>query len=606
MTVLLRRSRTRCLLIVIGPLVFGAIHFLLALGGSPAIAAEAGTPDYSSPPKTFLTFLKAIKADDVAAAKQCYLAPDGNWGRVVDAMVGKWIAARRFTRTARSKLPRKEYLKLEQDDCTWDDCTDAAIDRTIDRLRHVDLDMRENRGALWIAWQNEDGRESQPRFRYFGSRPVARFRRIGNAWKLDAEWECGFHRAADVFDPECWVYFSPEAPDKWERMATGIEQGKLRTADQIEQAARKERSDADARIETLRKKNPPEPIRARFFAAWNTNSRFTREYYAGRGALWGLCTWSRRLMEAETARANSQEERLAAAEAHVLRMRDARHTMAGRMAYGRVVARTLPSMDYYLADAELLLQRAQAKPSDPIFPLRHGLDRQAAADLTYQEYVNEAQLALWDFTRPKDDQHFPRVFPSLPDMCRWSRHLLTAEMEMANTPEKRRAAADAYRARTAEIETLKTEIGKATTPTDVADADLSFARAEGEVLIAQLHAGNEGKSPAVQAALRARVPTAKAAVDYAWNMRFITRLGFISLDDLYERSMRLKDALTAVAGTSAGKVAAASEHLTRMRKMQEHVKPLVDAGRLPTFEYWSTQYYIAEAELLLEKARAVK
>jgi hypothetical protein len=46
------------------------------------------------------------------------------------------------------------------------------------------------------------------------------------------------------------------------------------------------------------------------------------------------------------------------------------------------------------------------------------------------------------------------------------------------------------------------------------------------------------------------------------------------------------------------------DHLTRMKKLQQPVKEWVEAGRVPTFELWATDYYIAEADISVVHARA--
>src|SRR5438128_2146503 len=93
----------------LGRSLVAGVFLVVAGGWSRGYAA-----DYSTPEKAFQTFLKAVKANDLAAAKRCWFISDSNELRVLDTVVGQWIAGRRLSATAKSKFTAKEMDLLKE------------------------------------------------------------------------------------------------------------------------------------------------------------------------------------------------------------------------------------------------------------------------------------------------------------------------------------------------------------------------------------------------------------------------------------------------------------------------------------------------------------
>src|SRR5438552_11886207 len=122
---------------------FAGVFLVVACGSCCGYAA-----DYSTPEKTFQTFLQAVKANDLAAAKQCWFISDNDAAGVLDVLVGKWITARRLRAAAQSQLPASEISLLEEEGVLSESCTDEAIDRTLGRLSHAEVEVRGDSAKL--------------------------------------------------------------------------------------------------------------------------------------------------------------------------------------------------------------------------------------------------------------------------------------------------------------------------------------------------------------------------------------------------------------------------------------------------------------------------
>jgi hypothetical protein len=77
----------------------------------------------------------------------------------------------------------------------------------------------------------------------------------------------------------------------------------------------------------------------------------------------------------------------------------------------------------------------------------------------------------------------------------------------------------------------------------------------------------------------------------------------VNEDELYRWSKYWRDAATALAATQVDKIAAAQAHLDRMRELNKWTKEFHEAHRISTYSYWATEYYVADAELLLSQAK---
>jgi hypothetical protein len=138
---------------------------------------------------------------------------------------------------------------------------------------------------------------------------------------------------------------------------------------------------------------------------------------------------------------------------------------------------------------------------------------------------------------------------------------------------------------------------KKMTPQDAALA--TYFRADAEVRLAEAKANGPVKKPSGESA-HMRLDAAKIAYQ-EFLAEFLEDRS--SPETLYEVSTYWRDAATALAVTKADRVGAAAEHLARMKMIYPRVKANHEAGRISTYEFWAAEYYVAEAEILIRRAR---
>jgi hypothetical protein len=575
---------------------------LLFLGtGPPGVAEKDSDPDaavakpsadYRTPQKTLQTYLRAVKANDAAAAKQCWVISDKNKSDVLDILVGDVITAHRLNEVVRSKFPAQGRELLGKDQVTRDSCTDEAIDRTLERLKDAEVEVRGDTAKLWVRWQDNDGREEQPVFRYSGSIPIARFRLVNGAWKIDANKEIGFQRPADFFEPAGWFYFYPGWVAIEKQILADVENGKVQTAEQTAKAHETRRQAFLAEVEAERKRRHLDPDKACFFAAWRITQRMTRVFSAGAYVDTGgnFSLWSSRLMEAEKALSRGEAERIAVAEAHLDRMRDARKAVREHVAFGHLGMGHYLAADFYAAEAKAQVAEAKTGPAAKSKPAPAAPTRLAAARLKYENYWQEYRSQA-DETR--------RQLP-LDTALAWSRRWLDAEMVLG-TDSEQRAAAKGYLARAKELEKLAKAWLDAGRLGNTDYSAVIFYRADAQFLFERLKAeGRLDPRPSFEAA-RVRREAAQAVYEGYWKE---TRAGRGSVEKVYEWSCHWRDAARTTQTSPAERVALAEAHLSRMRELQKPIKERYSEGRIPAWELWATEFYIAEAELLLSAAKA--
>src|SRR5438876_6873517 len=126
----------------------------LVLALSQPIAAETPSGSFATPKATLATFLRAIKANDAAAAKKCWVVSDGNKSGVLDVLVGDWLAARRFQQSLRSKFGSKGGELLEEY-LSATELTDEAIDETLQGLNSADSADNGNTAKVRLRWRED-------------------------------------------------------------------------------------------------------------------------------------------------------------------------------------------------------------------------------------------------------------------------------------------------------------------------------------------------------------------------------------------------------------------------------------------------------------------
>jgi methylphosphotriester-DNA--protein-cysteine methyltransferase len=131
----------------------------------------------------------------------------------------------------------------------------------------------------------------------------------------------------------------------------------------------------------------------------------------------------------------------------------------------------------------------------------------------------------------------------------------------------------------------------------VQDASLAtYFRADAEVRLDESKANGPVKKPLGESA-RVRLDAAKAAYQ-----GFLAE-GRCEPEQFYTVSSFWRDAALALAATKPERIGAATEHLARMKTVYTRIKATHDEGRIPTYELWAAEYYVAEAEILLRRAR---
>jgi hypothetical protein len=145
-----------------------------------SLPAFAGEPDLSSPASAVRSYLAATKANDVETAKKCWSVDDENVSRTLDVIVGMWIETRKLVAATDAKFGADGLKLLGRWNRT--NCTDRAIDRTLERVADATVRQGETAARLIITWHVED-RATDPAFLF--DFPF-RLRRAGDQWKLDA------------------------------------------------------------------------------------------------------------------------------------------------------------------------------------------------------------------------------------------------------------------------------------------------------------------------------------------------------------------------------------------------------------------------------------
>jgi hypothetical protein len=303
----------------------------------------------------------------------------------------------------------------------------------------------------------------------------------------------------------------------------------------------------------------------------------TRRFFADNfGNMYALCRWSRIWAEAEIAQSRTAAERQSAAQAHLERIGRV-HKHAVDRANRKISFRAEPfGADYYLADAEVFL--AQTKDGTL------GEDALAAA----RRRANAAcQIYEIDRKESIEDKYF------LGNALWWSGVWKDAEFAVNPTKAGQLATAKAYLERTLQLEDMAKKAFENPSDTILAAA---WYHADAEILVFQVQ--TDGGQPLPLKPAKARVDAAKASYESYWK-DYLAGPGFEGA--IYEWSKKWRNAALALAKTQAEKIAINEAHLKRMRELDQLEVKKVPGGLLDGANV--TEYYIAEAETLLSKAK---
>lgn len=202
------------------------LTLLAALATFPAFA---GGPDLSSPPAAVRSYLLATRANDVEAAKKCWVIDDGNASGALDVVVGMWVASRRLVAAAEGRFGADGVKVLGR----WNRpaCTNKAIDLTLERLGHAEVQEYTTYAKLTIAWQPGDG-EASPAFLHVKAPLI--LRPVGLQWKLDANVFTGIATAASLFEPgKVWPIWRDEMAVMTD-LTAGLEKGQFKDLAEFE------------------------------------------------------------------------------------------------------------------------------------------------------------------------------------------------------------------------------------------------------------------------------------------------------------------------------------------------------------------------------------
>ena len=182
----------------------------------------------------------------------------------------------------------------------------------------------------------------------------------------------------------------------------------------------------------------------------------------------------------------------------------------------------------------------------------------------------------------------------------WSKRLMEAKISQASQRAKQLAAAEAYLEQAKGIEKSVRDLVKSDRLAKTSIPRVVYFRADAEYLVARLKEAHAGNKQALAQAAKARHEAAKAAEDATWNVVLELRA---EPEQAYESSSRVRDAALDMATNIAEPVSAVEHHLSRMKSVAERIKQVFDAGRIGAYEYWATQYYVAEAEIQLAQLK---
>ena len=208
-------------------------------------AADRQVTNRSTPVDVYRSYLNAIKRNDLRGAKACWWLP-GDDTSTLDVIAGMWVASHRFNAAIEEAGVDQ---RLVGNNFTRDDCTDAAIDRTLARLEHSEVIVTGNTAKLLVRWDDDDGYPN-PVF-WFGDGPIP-FRRTEHGWHLDALAICGIEKSEDFFTGGGWGSTFRLQTEMMNEVAFGLESGNLKSAMDVVHALEKHVGSLEGKVPLTR------------------------------------------------------------------------------------------------------------------------------------------------------------------------------------------------------------------------------------------------------------------------------------------------------------------------------------------------------------------
>jgi hypothetical protein len=185
-----------------------------------AFPAFAGEPDLSSPPATVRSYLAAIKANDIEAAKRCWTIDDSNASGALDVVAGMWVASRKLVAVTQAKFGEPGLKHLGR----WNrqTCSDKAIDLTLERLASAETKELKNAARVTIPWQAGD-----PSTAFCYMKAPLILLKLEGQWKLDANVFTGVEKAGEMFGPKSIWSACRDEMNVMNELISAIEKGKI-------------------------------------------------------------------------------------------------------------------------------------------------------------------------------------------------------------------------------------------------------------------------------------------------------------------------------------------------------------------------------------------
>jgi hypothetical protein len=187
--------------------------------------------DFSSPVATYRTYVQAIKANDLKSAAACWAPSDKNEATFVEVVAGGWIASHRLNGLIATKFKGAgdDLKKIVREDCT-----DAALDRTLDRLSESEAKIHGDVGELVVKWKQSDGGGQDAVFE-FSTEPHY-FHQVGDTWRLDVAKTDGNTKSEELLAPGTWGSLWKGSVEMLNGIMGDVESGKIVTSKDLQQA----------------------------------------------------------------------------------------------------------------------------------------------------------------------------------------------------------------------------------------------------------------------------------------------------------------------------------------------------------------------------------
>jgi len=208
-------------------------------------AVKGVQPDDPTPVDVYRSYLNAIKKNSLVEARACWWLP-GEDTAALDTIAGMWVAFHRFnTAIDKAGIEGEKF----GGGFVRDDCTDAAINRTLERLEHSKVTVNGDTAKLVVRWDKDDGYPN-PVF-WFGDDPIP-FRRTEQGWRIDALAVCGIEKPEELLAEGRWGVMFRSQTKMMNDVASGLELGRLKSAMDATRALEKHVGSLEGRIPLTR------------------------------------------------------------------------------------------------------------------------------------------------------------------------------------------------------------------------------------------------------------------------------------------------------------------------------------------------------------------